>query len=238
MPNNYPEIRGQVTKKIEVLVRANRHDVDLDSPLYAINWFSTKVAWLYHFYNFLAAPSVLKVGGSAFFKAKVTETLVDDNNGRRDLLLIVNYPGSQNFKALMESTYFKMVSMFRILAVTKFTFGFTHKISSDEESQKTEGLYYAIHHFKSAEDAKATLDSIVNILTDDVSVKYTGQIVANLYTQEKTKEPKQVPNLMDAIIIVQAKTETALKALFQTADYQDIIEGLTSNHISLLNRII
>jgi len=29
-----------------------------------------------------------------------------------------------------------------------------------------------------------------------------------------------------------------LKALFQTADYQDIIKGLPANHISLLNRII
>jgi len=29
-----------------------------------------------------------------------------------------------------------------------------------------------------------------------------------------------------------------LKALFQTADYQDIIKGLPANYISLLNRII
>ena len=238
MPNNYPEVRGQVTNKIDVLVRANQNGVDLNKPLYAVNWFSTKVAWLYHFYNLLAARSVIKIGGNAFFKAKVTETIVDDHRARRDLILIVYYPGAQNFKALMESTYFKMVSLFRMLAVTKFTFGFTHKVLSDEESKKSDGLHYAIHHFKTAADAKATLDSILNILTDDVSVKYAGQVVANLYSQEKAKEPKQVPNLMDAIIIVQAKTDSALKMLFESVDYQDIIEGLPSNHISLLNRIL
>ena len=93
--SSFPEIRGKVTSKIDVVIRATREEINLEEPFYAINWFSTKVEWLYHFYNFLAIRSVKKIGGIAFFKAKVTETIVDDADARRDLILIVHYPGGQ-----------------------------------------------------------------------------------------------------------------------------------------------
>jgi len=123
--HNYTEVRGKFSNNVDVFIRSVHSDANLDESFYAINWFSTKMEWLYHFYNFLAVRSVLKVGGKPFFKAKVTETLVDDNRGRRDLLLIVNYPNGKKFISLMESTYFKMVSIFRILSVKRFTFGLT-----------------------------------------------------------------------------------------------------------------
>ena len=136
------EIRASVTKSTDILIRGINADINLKEPFYAINWFSTKREWLYHFYNFLAARSVIKIGGKAFFKAGVGETIIDDSgNGKRELLLIVRYPGGLQFKSLMESTYFKMVSILRILSVRKFTFGFTHKIEADKTSQKSDKLY-------------------------------------------------------------------------------------------------
>ena len=237
MPN-YSEIRGRVTKKIDVLIRANQEGIDLNQQLYAINWFSTKVEWLYHFYNLLAVRSVIKIGGRAFFKAKVTETLVDDNNSRRDLILIVKYPGGQNFKSLMESTYFKMVSVFRMLSVTKFTFGFTHEMIADKSTSKTDELYYAIHHFKTEGEAISVLNQITEQLSDDISVQYSGHIVANLYSQEKGKDARQIPNLMDAVIILKSNTEAALRTFFESTDYQSILKTLPSNHISFLNRTL
>ena len=89
---NYPEIRGKVTSKVDVLIRANQMDVDLNQSFYAINWFDTRIEWMYHFYNFLASRSVIKVGGRPFFKAKVKEVLLDESQSKRDLLLIVRYP--------------------------------------------------------------------------------------------------------------------------------------------------
>ena len=236
--HNYSEIRAQVTKKMDVLIRANQPDIDLNTPIYAINWFSTKIEWLYHFYNLLASRSLIKVKGRALFKGKVTETLIDDHQGRRDLLLIVRYPSGQNFKELMQSTYFKTVSIFRIMSVKKFTFGFTHKIAVETKSRKSDKLHYAIHHFKVDQEAPQVLHEIQTSTPDNISIKYGGHIIADLLSQKKDKEPRQVPNLMDAIVIYQSQSEDELRSYLKSESYQGILEKLPSNHISLLNRII
>ena len=235
--NNLPEISGKVTNSIDVIIRANREGINLDEPFYAINWFSTKMEWMYHLYNFLAARSVLKVGGTPFFKAKITETLLDTSNSKRELLLIVRYPGGQQFKSLMQSTYFKMVSVFRIFAVAKFTFGFTHKLASDDTSQKADGLHYALHHFKSEHRVEEILQKIQASMPASITSKYTGQMIGNLYSQEKNKDPEQIPNLMDAIVVFQAQTEEELRAFLSSASYQTILDMTPTNHVSFLNRI-
>ena len=235
--NNLPEISGKVTNNIDVLIRANRVGVNLNEPFYAINWFSTKMEWMYHLYNFLAARSVIGVGGTPFFKAKVTETIVDTSNSKRELLLIVRYPGGQQFKSLMQSTYFKMVSVFRIFAVANFTFGFTHKLAADEISKKSDGLYYALHHFKSDNRVEEILQKIQQLMPASITSKYAGQMIANLYSQEKNKEPDQIPNLMDAIVVFQAQTEEELRAFLSSASYRTILDMTPTNHVSFLNRI-
>jgi len=235
--NTFPEIRGKVTSNIDVLIRATRPEINLNEPFYAVNWFSTKVEWLYHFYNFLAIRSVKKIGGKAFFKAKVTETIVDDSNGRRDLILIVHYPGGQEFKSLMEATYFKIVSIFRVFSVEKFTFGFTHKLVADPTSTKEDGLYYAIHHYKTTNDMEQTLQTIQAILPKDISIKYAGQVIATLNSQAKNKPLEQIPNLMDGLFIFQSSKEDSLQSLFSANAYKDVLETFQSSHISLLNRI-
>ena len=137
----------------------------------------------------------------------------------------------------MGDTFFKMVSIFRILSVTKFTFGFTHKIASETESKKSDELSYAIHHFKSENDPKIVLQKIQALLPADIVIKYTGSVIANLYSQEGKKTPQQIPNLMDAILIFQSKTEEVLKSFFESKTYKEILDDLPSNHISMLKRI-
>lgn len=235
--NNLPEIRGKVTNTIDVLIRANAEGVNLNTSFFAINWFSTKLEWMYHFYNFLATRSVLKVGGKPFFKAKVSETIIDTSNSRRDMLLIVRYPNGQNFKSLMQSTYFKMVSVFRILAVSDFTFGFTQKLAADDTSKKSDGLHYALHHFRSDNNTKEILQQIQQLLPASISTKYKGQMIANLYSHKKNNDPEQIPNLMDAIVVFQSQSEQELRSLLTSAAYQEILEMTPTNHISFLNRI-
>lgn len=235
--SNSTEIRGKLTSKIDVLIRATQDDINLEKPLYAINWFSTKVEWIYHLYNFLAVGSVRKIGGRAFFKAKVKETILDEAKGRRDLLLIVRYPGGQNFMSLMESTYFKIVSVFRVMSVTKFTFGFTHKLEAETNSTKKDGLHYAVHHFKGDKGSMDFIQNIKKVLPSDITIKYAGHMVATLNSQEKGKEVQQIPNLMDALIIFQSANENALRTLFDSEAYQKAQKSLQSSHISLLDRI-
>jgi len=233
----YPEIRAKITSKTDVLIRATQPNVNLDEPFYAINWFSTKVEWMYHLYNILAVGSVKKNGGKAFFKAKIAEVILDDNKSRRDLILIIRYPGGQKFKALMESTYFKMVSIFRVLSVTRFTFGFTHKFEADTVSKKSDGLYYAVHHFKCESHVKEIMQKVKLTKPESISIKYSGQVIANLYSQEKNESAVQIPNLMDALVVYQAATEEDLKSYFASEAYHEILNDLPSNYISLLNRI-
>ena len=235
--NEPTEIRAKVTSKVEVIIRTNQPNVNLDEPFYAINWFSTKTEWIYHLYNALAGRSVRKIGGLAFFKGKVTETILDDLKTRRDLLLIVRYPGGQNFKQLMESTYFKMVSIFRVLSVSKFTFGFTHPLERVNDSKKEDGLHYAIHHFKSNKNKMEVLETLQQILPKNISIKYAGHVIATLNSQEKNKPIHQIPNLMDGLYIFQSTDKESLRNFFSTENYKTFLETLESSHISLLNRI-
>ena len=98
-----------------------------DEPVYAINWFNTRSALVYDFYNFLAVRSVRKIGGGPFIKCKLEKTLIDDDTLRRDVLLIVKYPSLVNFRRMLESTMFQLVSLLRTAAVSDFTFGFTKR---------------------------------------------------------------------------------------------------------------
>ena len=232
------EIRARITKNTEVLIRATKPEVNLTEPLYAINWFSTKVEWLYHLYNFLAARSVLKIGGLPYFKASVGETIIDDKgSGRRDLLLIVRYPSGEKFKSMMESTYFKLVSVFRMFAVRKFTFGFTHKIDAESASQKSDDLYYAIHYFKTDDDSAGFISKIKELLPLTIVIKYSGCTTAYLLSQEKGKEARQVPHLMSGLVVLQAPTKEGLLTLFSSAEYINLLQHSDNNFISLLNRI-
>ena len=98
-----------------------------DEPVYAINWFNTRSALVYDFYNFLAVRSVRKIGGKPFIKCKIDRSLTGDETLRRDVLLIVKYPSLKSFRSMMENTYFQIVSMLRNAAVSNFTFGFTKR---------------------------------------------------------------------------------------------------------------
>ena len=233
-----PEIRAKLTSNIDGVIRAVRPDINLEEPFYAINWLSTRAQWLYYVYLFLASGTVKKTGGVAFFKANVTETIIGDIAGRRDSLLIVYYPRGQAFKALMESTYFKIVSIFRILSVTKFTFGFTHKIAIDSTSKKEDKLNYALHYFKSEKEGKELFQQLEQILPDDIAIKYSGQTIATLNSQAKNKPIEQVPNLMDGLYVFQSANETSLRNLFASNAYQAFLEGLQTSFICLLKRTL
>ena len=231
-------ITGKVTNNIAVLLKSVNDATALNQPLYAINWFSTKIEWMYHFYNFLAYPRVKSVGGKVFFKGKLYQTLYGKQEDARELLLIVNYPSGNHFKNLMMDTLFKMVSIFRILAVKKFSFGFTQKLFPiDEKTTTDKTKKYAIHHFKTpqlTEDKIRKLKEILEIA--QVRLHYAGAINALLYSQETNKEVEQIPCLMNGIFLLESDTEANLKDLVNKESYQNYMKHFDTSFIGLIER--
>ncbi len=110
----------QLTKKIGVSL--DGENVAAGSPLFAINWFDTRLSILYHFYNSMAASRVFRIGGKVFMKAKVGEQLAGDSAMKREFLLIVNYPSPEAFLSLVGDPIFQIISLMRTAAVKRFSF--------------------------------------------------------------------------------------------------------------------
>ena len=236
--NKQQIITGKVTNSISVLLKSVNDATALDKPLYAINWFSTKMEWMYHFYNFLAYPRVKSMGGKVFFKGKLYQTLHGEEKDGRELLLIVNYPSGNNFKNLMIDTLFKMVSIFRILAVKKFSFGFTQKLfPSDEKNTTDKTKKYAIHHFRTPQLTEKKVSELQEILeTTPIRLHYAGAINALLYSQETNKEAEQIPCLMNGIFLLESDTEANLKDLINKESYQNYRKSFDTSFIGLIER--
>lgn len=231
------EIQCDITKSTKVLIKANTPTVKLNEPLYAINWFSTRMEWLYHLYNFLALKSVLKIGGKAFFKGKITKTILDESFAERELILIVYYPSGNNFKALMEGTYFKIVSLFRMLSVKEFSFGFTQKQLSSSSTLES-NLNYVIHHFKTASIDDSFFTQFETLLSANIKITYAGKMVAGLVTETINKETEYIPNLMDGVIIFESEEETDILDLIVSPEYKSLINTLDTSYIGTLKRIL
>jgi len=229
------ELICKITKSTNVLIKGRNLEVNLNDPLYAINWFSTKVEWMYHLYNFLATKSLAKIGGEGFFKGKITKTILDESSAKRELLLIVRYPSGVGFKNLMESTYFKIVSILRMLAVKKFSFGFTHKQVATDTPLHSE-MYYVVHHFKTT-NTNVYEKFQVN-LPNNVAIKYARKMVAGLFSQQLNQAEEQIPNIMDGIVIFEAKKEAYILKMISEDVYQSIIKELDSSYIGTVNRVL
>ena len=113
-------IERNVTSKMRIRIRGEE-DV-LQNPLFAINWFDTRAAPIYHLYNFLAGPRAFKVGAKALFKGQHKDTIYGNPDLKRNFLLIVNYPSANNFLDLASDKIFQIFSVLRIGAVKQFSF--------------------------------------------------------------------------------------------------------------------
>ena len=113
-------VERNVTKKLRIRIRGE--EALLNGPLFAINWFDTRIAAIYHLYNLLAGPRAFKVGAKALFKGKVEDTIYGNPKLQRSYLLIVNYPSANNFLDLASDKIFQIFSVLRIAAVKRFSF--------------------------------------------------------------------------------------------------------------------
>ncbi len=225
----------KVTQSTQVLIKAKGDNIDLNQPLYAVNWFSTKRAWMYNLYNFLASKSLKKIGGKAFFKGEIMRTILDENNSIRDLILIVRYPNGSSFKMLLENTYFKIISVFRLFSVKDFTFGFTHQLI-ESRSNLRDKLFYVVHHFKTTDSS--IYQKFEDLLSSGVQVKYAGKMAAGLYSQQENKKEKEIPCIMDGVLLFEAKSEAVILDWINQKEYQAIINTLESSFIGTVKRTL
>ena len=226
-------ITARITSTTDVIIRTEEEGHTLDQQLIAVNWFDTKIEWLYHLYNFLAARSVLKIGGKPLFKGKVSEDLGSDD-GKRSILLIVSYPNGKAFKSLLESTYFKIVSLLRINAVKRFTFSFTNAVVPPNFN--VEKNHYSIHHFEQSVDLK----SITQLHDEDKSgicIMYAGYSYAYLNRKSKGENEIRLPTIIDNIIIYGSDKEESLRAMSESTDYRIQFENKTLGYLGIMERI-
>ena len=237
-PGNKPdEITCTITKDTKVVIRAKTDDTDLFQPLYAVNWFNTRIEWMYHLYNTLAHGSVKNAGGKAIFKARVKERICGQDELERAFILLVRYPDGNSFKRLMEYPFFKAISILRMLSAKDFTFGFTKELVLDLNKKQGRNTY-AMHHFRSGKQPEIWADELQKMIVDpDVILSYAGFISANIYVQKKSKGIMNVPCLMDGIIILKSTKAWRIRDFFESDSYVQFRNNMDTNFIALLDRI-
>lgn len=235
-------IKQEVIFGNHALIKQIKKDVNLDHPVYAVNWFDTRMKWMYDFYNLLVAQSVYKIGGKVFFKGQVVKKLAGSEKDSRNMLLIVNYPSGIRFMDLVKDKFFVLVSVLRELAVKDFSFGFTQRLDSQEplpeiKSNFDKSKAYAMHHFRTEKSLSEFLPRFNEIAAANaVNLHYAGQIASLLFAQNKHGKETTVPCLMDGILLYEAKHNDFMHAMIAGKEYQEEIAKFDSSYIALLKR--
>ncbi len=208
----------------------------LSKPVYAINWFDTKSLSLYNLYNRLASRSVIAVGGRPRFKGKVTRVLYGDDEDRRDVLLIVNYPSPQCFLNMLTSTYFMIVSILRMLAVKRFTFGFTR--SKSESAIEKDPLFeqaYLVHFYRGNDISEEVLAIATRVGS---RVLYSGTLSARVSTGSTEGKSQNIHCLMDGIVVLQANDSSVFDKMTMSDEYQSVVQKTAASFVAHIDRLI
>ena len=241
LPKDSHVIEAALPREARVLIRIEAAELTFDEPVYAINWFDTKARWIYDLYNILASRSVVKVGGAACFKGNLVKLIHGEESDRRDVLLVVRYPSLRCFKTMLENKYFQMISVLRVLAVKKFTFGFAKSRAGGADSslhsrQRKDGSAYGVHHFKGA----ATIADEIVRLCEGAAIEpfFSGALGAFICAEMKPSPEKRTPCLMDSLVILKAAGQRDLVAFINSSPYQDLVSKTQSSFIGIYDRII
>lgn len=212
-----------------------------DETVYAINWFNTRSAFVYDFYNWLAVRSVRKVGGEPFIKCKLERTLLEDGDLRRDVLLIVKYPSLQNFRRMLENTMFQLVSLLRTAAVSEFTFGFTKRQDKGADlpphNSKTQiKPVIAVIQYSGEFDSKK-LHSLLEKHTD-IDLYYSGIIGGEIGTGKESDACNRVPCIISGIHVLKADTAQVLDQFLKSPNFQSLTQNQKQIYAGLYKRIL
>ena len=235
-------IEQQITSNSKLVVQGSQHA--LANPLYAINWFDTRAAWLYHLYNYLAAGRLNKIGGRVFFKGKVENTIAGDESLARDYLLIIHYPSAKHFLDLNADTRFKIFSVLRLMAVTNFAFVFHQAIDDPDWSRpkshvSDKSKAYALLHFGGDESAEDVVSTIREIGRDFGSlVSFAGRQAATLAVQSGNDAQQELPIVTRNLLIIEASDHGQITAMFDSRAFGHLTTQLPSFYLASVKRLL
>ena len=239
--NSERVLTAKLPGKIRVHLETLNPTLGFDEPVYAANWFDTHARWIYDFYNVLALRSVTGVGGAPFFKGRLTELIHGEEADRRDVLLVVRYPSLQNFKSMLQSGYFLLVSFLRIAAVKGFTFGFTVRrdggpdlmpLNNDNDDVKK----YVVFHFKG--EASLLDDLSPQLTAIGADLFYAGSVAATISTGTDHELGEKTPCLMQHLAILEAPDDDVLRRAAKTLLDENIQLKTGSSFVGFYDRVM
>lgn len=235
--NKPDKIERKITGSITAQIHGDLSEVE--SPLFAINWFNTRIAVVYHLYNLLAASRVFKIGGKVLFKGKCQQTISGNADLARDYLLIVNYPSGHRFLDLLSDKLFQVMSVLRIAAVKRFSFVLHQRqgepqLLSDSKSVIDRKDHYAVLQIRlpepskneSKQEAKAFDFSALQHLADqhDSQVFFAGRIAGQVVlTKDKQDEPDAMEFLTDVTVLIKSSSEKNISGCFTSAQVESLL---------------
>ena len=209
-----------IGRKITGSITAEIHGEpnEIESPLFAINWFDTRIAIVYHFYNLLAASRVFKIGGKVLFKGKCGQAISGNPELARHYLLIVNYPSGHRFLELLSDKLFQLMSVLRIAAVKRFSFVLHQRqgepqLLPDSKSVIDPGDHYAVLQIQLPEESKQEAKSFdfsgLKKLAEqhDSQLFFAGRVAGQVVLNKaKQNESDAVPFLTNITIVIKSST--------------------------------
>jgi hypothetical protein len=138
-----------------------------------------------------------------------------------------------------------MVSLLRMLAVKKFTFGFSSRVDistlenavvGDSQEPLQTDKVYAIHHYRAEQDITKTLAEVID--GQGVYIYFSSRISAYLFSGDQNGPDKQVPCLMDGVALLQADSQIQLEEASQQEKYQALTQQTDCSFIACLHRVL
>lgn len=234
----------QLNKKNTVSVIPAAPNIDLDSDIYAINWFDLKRPWLYEFYNQVAFPHVKEVGGQVHFKGLVSQKIKGPDEMDRQMLLIVKYPGADQFLKMISNKTFLFKSVLRIKAVDYFTFGFTKRMGSGPDPLSFPQVYdgnlkYLSFHFQTKKSPSQSLYLLEEIVSNlGLGIHYMGYKAALVGRSAPEKKLRTQPFLMDGIALISAESSETFEVLINYDGFQKLCAEHLTNNLYRIDRSI
>lgn len=232
-----PSVQCKITKDRTVVIQAVKPNIALETPIFAVNWLKASSPLIYKIYNLLAGPMVLKIGGIPLFKGQVTKKITGLVKDERPTFLLVKYPSANHFKTLVESSYFKVVSLLRIKAVAQFDFAFTQPVESKAfQPTKDKALSYLVHHAKSSVTPEQLSVLLSEAHNHNIQLFYAGGVAAKLIAQQKGQANKTVPFPFTTTLLWFAQEEQVLSQFVMSDAYQQAIGRPEEDFLAFLDR--
>lgn len=233
-----------INKKTSVAITAESDQFDLETSIWAINWFNLKRKKLYTLYNILVFPHLKKVGGQAHFKGYIKEKIEGNEKFDRQMLLIVKYPAASAFLNMVVNKLFLLKSILRLKSVSRFIFGFTKRIGDhpappEKPARYIGKNYYLALLYQGDGIGEDEIKLLIPLFSQYNLVNYfSGLKAATLSRIEQGGEEQVQPFFLQGLLLLEASDKTSFELFLKDPIYQAFKDKCTENNLYLVKRVI